>query len=188
MSLTSTYLAHVASPTAPLNCPNQTSSSEGNAHCSNRLLLRSCLMAAPMPSPLTWLPRLNNKAYRRSPSPLSGGPGGEIERTELHPNLTGHSQPHLLHLLRKVVSKLSVKSCWCSQISPGANADALTPHFSNQQGRGEVQSLRELGASLERVLCVVCCVFCVWCVSAMTRRDSFDEQQDSLFFLDRCQI
>ena len=55
------------------------------------LLLRSCLMAAPMPSPLTWLPRLNNKAYRRSPSPLSGGPGGEIERTEL-------SQ----HLLRKV--------------------------------------------------------------------------------------
>ena len=87
-----------------------------------------------------------------------------------------------------VVSRLSVKSCWCSQRSPGANADALTPHFSNQQGRGEVQSLRELGASLERVLCVVCCVFCVWCVSAMTRRDSFDEQQDSLFFLDRCQI
>ena len=94
-------------------------------------------MAAPMPSPLTWLQSIRPHHYREG-----------LE----------------------------------------ANADALTPYFSNQQGRGEVQSLRELGASLERVLCVVCCVFCVWCVSAMTRRDSFDEQQDSLFFLDRCQI
>ena len=78
------------------------------------LLLRSCLMAAPMPSPLTWLQSIHPHHYREG-----------LE----------------------------------------TNADALTPYLSIQQGRGEVQSLRELGASLERVLCVVCCVFCVWCVS-----------------------
>ena len=111
-----------------------------STHCSIRLLHCSCLMTAPVPLPLTWLPRLN-----RSSAP------------SCHSICCGKSCA--------VVPRLSVMFCWHPQGNlvpipmplPLVQIPMLMPLplVPTEQGRGELQTLRESSAT----------AFCAWCVA-----------------------
>ena len=111
-----------------------------STHCSIRLLHCSCLMTAPIPLPLTWLPRLNR-----------------LSAPSCHSICCGKSCA--------VVPRLSDMCCWHPQgdlvpipiplpLVPIPMSMPL-PLVPTEQGRGELRNLRESGAF----------AFCAWCVA-----------------------